>query len=333
MTIKGQTFKSLISKCNIKKRGLVIVEGHTDKKIYDKIIHEAITRDNKKYEIKSVKEFEEINSGGCNQIINLLELNKDYLESNPITKEIVLAFIDGDAKLYRGENRQLCEFEDFIFKLRYYSIESYCFSEKCLQNILEQYLVGTEGEISKFTPVVYKNIIENISENAFNLAILCILNDRGIIDSDLSYGTSEGIFTEGERFYDTLNKEREIYKEQINSFINEQSLECNFETIKIITKGKHLLYLISKELSNQINLLNNEKVCNTYLTSKSFEEICCTKINECSKEKCSLSLEYLPGNPFRKGVIVSIFNSSIKKFIDHNECVEIVNALQRVIYI
>lgn len=333
MTIKTQSLKSLVSKCKIKKRALIIVEGYTDKKIYDDIINKKITEDNNKYEIKSVKEFNEINSGGCNQIINLLELNEEYLKSHSIIKEIILAFIDGDAKEFRGEKKSLETLEDFIHKLKYYSIESYCFGEECLRHILGQYLAGTGGEISKFIPVVYRNIIENISENAFNLAILCILNDKGIIQSDLSYGTGEGIFTEGERFYKTLNKEVERYKEDIDNFINEKSIECNLEIIKIITKGKHLLYLISKELSNQINLLNNKKICDTYETLESFEEICCTKIDECVKEKCSLSLEELPGNPFGKGYIISLFNSAIKKHIDYNECGEIIEALQRVIHI
>lgn len=247
-------------------------------------------------------------------------------------KKFFLAFIDGDAKLYRGEKKEIEDFKDYIYKLKYYSIESYCFSEKCLQSILEQYLVGTGKEISKFTSIVYRNIIDNISVDAFNLAILCILNDRGIIKSDLSYSTSEGIFTEGEKFYNILRKEVEAYKEHIDNFVSENSLTCNFEMIKVITKGKHLLYLLSKELSNQLNSLNKEKICNTYITSESFDEICCTKINECDKERCLLSVENLPGNPFGKTAIVSIFNSSMKRHIDYSKCTEITRALQRVLY-
>ena len=68
------SLKGRVSMCKIKKRALIIVEGHTDKKIYDSIINEKVTTDTSKYEIVSVNEFEEINSGGCSQILNLLKL-------------------------------------------------------------------------------------------------------------------------------------------------------------------------------------------------------------------------------------------------------------------
>lgn len=324
------SLKARISKCKIKGKALIIVEGHTDKKIYDNIINEKVTENSNKYELKSVKEFSEINSGGCNQILNLLEINRSYLESNPIIKNMFLAFIDGDAKVIRTEDK-FESFKEFIHKLKYYSIESYCFSEKCLEKILSQYLVGTRDEISKFSPLVYENIIKNISEDAFNLAILCILNDKGIIKSRLSYGLSEGIFIEGKRFFNTINGEVEKHKEEIEEYVKNNNLECNFEIIKIITKGKHLIYLVSKELSNQIKLLNSKKICETYASSDVFKEICCTNLDKCDKEKCSFSLEELHGQPFNKDIFVSLLTSSIKNNIDYNECEEIIESLKRVV--
>lgn len=326
------SLKGRISKCKIKGKALIIVEGHTDKKIYDNIINEKVTQDTSKYELRSVKEFSEINSGGCNQILNLLETNKSYLEANPITKDILLAFIDGDAKVIRTEDK-FENFKDLIHRLKYYSIESYCFSEKCLEKILNQYLVGTRDEISKFSPLVYENIIKNISKDAFNLAILCILNDKGVIKSRLSYGLSEGIFVEGKRFFNTINEEVERHKDKIEEYVRNNSLECNFEIIKIITKGKHLIYLVSKELSNQIKLLNSKKVCETYAASDVFKEICCTTIDNCDKEKCSFSTEELHGQPFNKDAFVSLLTSLIKNNIDYNECEEIIEPLKRVVNI
>lgn len=324
------SLKGRVSMCKIKKRALIIVEGHTDKKIYDSIINEKVTTDTSKYEIVSVNEFEEINSGGCSQILNLLKLNKEYLETHSIIKQILLAFIDGDAKEIRAKDG-FEDFKEFIYKLKYYSIESYCFSERCLEKILNQYLVGTRDEISKFTPLVYENIIENIIENAFNLAILCIMNDRDMIESSLSYGTSEGIFIQGEKFFKILEREVEKHQGNIYKYISDNSLKCNLEIVKRITKGKHLLYLISKELSNQINSLSKEKICKTYSNADVFREICCTTMDECNKEKCSFSTEELHGAPFNKNTFISLLASSIKNNMDYNDCEEIVNSLKRVI--
>lgn len=331
MAKKQITLKSEVSKCNSKKRALIVVEGVTDKKLYDYIIENKITRDKDKYTIKCVEDFEEINSGGCSQIINLLEFNKSYIQSQKSIKKILLAFIDGDANDYRKKSFDISEFSDIVHKLNYYSIESYSFGENCLEKVLGIFLVAMPQEIREILSILYNNIINNTINIAFNLAILCILNDIGIIKSELKYGISEGIFTSGDLIYKKIDEESEIYKNQINEYVKEKSLKCNIETVKIITKGKHLNYLIAKEIHKQISLLSKEKACKIFEYKELFEEICCTSLYECTKNKCIFSLENLHGNSINKYENVTILYLLIKEYIFLSNCEEIVTALKAII--
>lgn len=334
---KRVSLQTEIANCNAKKRALILLEGHTDKKIYERIISEKFTND--KYRVLSVKELADSNSGGCNEIKNVLIENREYLNKYKSAKRVLLGIVDGDASVYRKNKRtneeitisEDIDFKEVIYKLKYYSIESYCFGEKCLNDILDEYLVEWDKEASEFLKFIYNGIIDKILYDAFIIGILGILTHGNIIKSNLSYGVSEGIFTKGTQYKSILQNELTEYKEKIEHYIESNSLQCNFITVRKITKGKHLIYLIARELNNYMKILEKGKMCDKFKECIDLNAFCELSSEQCFYDKCKFSIETIHGTAFGRDNLIGILQSAIKANADLNECNEISEVVSKKI--
>lgn len=295
------SIKAHLSDCKRRKKALILFEGKTDPKIYDKIIEENIPDLKEKFSLKKINDFNDFSTGGCTQIKRWLQENYDWLDSINDANKLMLGIIDGDAVKYKlklkNRSKETCNAEKFIYQLKLYSMESYAFDEECLVELLKKYLDARECEIQEcLEEPLYTCIKEKIQKTCLDLSLLCLLLHNNTIDSKFSYSLSMNTYSCYDHFISELNKEKEKFKNQIYDIKNELDITDTWDIVRQITKGKHLIYIICFILKDVFKNLQKYKLCDN-VSFDAISEISCTKENDCIKSECIYKIPLGNGTP------------------------------------
>lgn len=298
---KNVSIKARISEFNRRKKALIIFEGKTDPKIYEKIIYDNIPKDNRKeFNLYKFNDFEECKAGGCGQITQWIDKEKDFFDNNSNIENIFLAIIDGDAYKYKRMLKQRVNgdllkeditINKFIHRLNLYSIESYAFDKQCLIDIFYKYLDTTKSEIEECLGIPLFDYIEsNLKDISFKLACLCLLVhiDRSVL-CKFSYKMNLDTYKSKEHLIHELDEQYNLLIEKITPIKNILEEEYDINLIKKITKGKHLIFIVALILRDILINMRKNKIC-AYNVSEAFKEISCTKQDLCDKKECTYKI-------------------------------------------
>ncbi len=333
---KNISIKARISEFNRRKKALIIFEGKTDPKIYEKIISDNIPKqDRKDFNLYKFSDFEECKSGGCGQIIDWINREQDFLDNNSNIENMFLAIIDGDAYEYKRMLQQRVNGKllkkdiaanKFVHRLNLYSIESYAFDEQCLIDILYKYLDTTKSDIEECLGIPLFNYVEsNLKDISFKLACLCLLahiaNKK--VSCKFSYGILLDEYKSKEKLIHELNEQSKLLFEKITpikDILLEEEYDMNL--IKKITKGKHLIFILDLILKDILYNMKKHKICD-YSESQAFKEISCTKQDLCDRKECTYKIG--KSKPSFKGTeAISYIESDI---FDHFNTKDIFNEI------
>lgn len=334
---RNVSIKAHIADCKRRNKSLVLFEGKTDPKIYDKMVEENISDLRESFSFKRINEFNDFITGGCTQIKKWIEDNYDWLNNINDADKLVLGIIDGDATSYKLKLKNKSETRirtsRFIHQLKLYSIESYAFDDKCMVEVLNKYLDARKCDIEEcLEHPLYDYIKEKIKFGCINMAMLCLLvHNNSNICSEFSYSLSMNKYNCYNHFISELNKDVEKYRAEIDEIINKLNITYTWDIVREITKGKHLIYIICFVLKDILSNLQNCKLCeNTSYTA--IKEISCTKEFDCGKNECIYKVSRGNGVPGFKGKepINFIYSDIIDHFNTKELYLELSNELTRM---
>lgn len=237
---------------------VIIVEGHDDIQIYEKIAE----RMNKNFWVEAV---ENINgyAEGCDAVINCIkDLQPKVLEREE-NKKYILGIIDRDSREYREEIPVV----DSLFVLKYYSFESHFVTRNNLKNLLVEMTFSTKKLIDDKTLNYIESEFKREGEQNLYYISLEALKSACISSyvSEVNYAEEPGKLFSSDYQAILLPK---IYakKDELDAFAREKGIEI--KDLKKIVKGKWLLHSYCNYIWEKIRYMKDDctsgliNVCN-----------------------------------------------------------------------
>lgn len=269
---------------------IIIVEGKTDIKIYEKMLKENNLISN--IDLQEISYFDEVNGGGCNNILKWIEKEKAFFDQFDNIEERILWIIDGDAcevKKKLGSDEKNIDKYKFLHRLKLYCIESYIFDDECLKNVLRKYLNAREKDIREcLQEPIYSIILQNIFEIGKKLALLCLLNKFSGKDKivKFKYSISLRDYSNWHKLKNEIDCEYQNNREEIKEIEKKITIENNWTFIKKVVNGKHLISMITLFLKEILSSMTKSKICENKENKEILLQISCTKEEECDKSVC-----------------------------------------------
>lgn len=259
-----------------KRKCLFIVEGYDDPSFFEGLF-EKIAEDDS-YIVKEVAIFGQ--GSGCTVIVEQFKEYQTYLNQNEELLRYVRGIIDADVFDFCATPEEQQERENMkgLFSLKYYSYESHALTQK---NIEKVFLKLTNFQKSCFDAKtknhIHRDIEDKVIKQMYYVGLECLKKAKiEGYESVFSYGDKEENISEYN--YRNYRINRQINKEELDQFANEQQLNYSLENVKKIVKGKHLMLACADEISYLLSQLNHhcqKNECNDIECA--YMETCATK--------------------------------------------------------
>lgn len=264
----------LISEAKSKNRVLVLVEGINDPKIYMELLRQRYGENQKKFEVLHVGVVDDICTTECGGCSKVKEVVKFIHERKPEWIDNMACIVDGDAKVYRNsvEVKEEEKYNDYLFRLKYYSIESYMYSKQSIKRILSKYSYLHEESIdTELIDILHERIEEQGKKLCFKIGLACLVRndyshkDIKMKNIDFKYSMSKEEFKALQQIENFLDYFIEMNKDLIYKITDKYKLDNNFNkslcNIKTIINGKHYIKIMALIINNQLKDINKKDCC------------------------------------------------------------------------
>ena len=239
---------------------VVVVEGKDDKPFYEGIIMLS----GKEMALYGVGHIKWSGTSNCEEIIRLFTQKRFQAElSKRDNQKYILGIIDGDARDYKPLEHQNYKKILSLYKLVFYSFESYFVSEENLKHLLESVTRFPKRKTTQQTVDYFFKKFDTIKKRMFLASVDCLkgLQDNSYTSYFSFENTSFTSFINDHRI-DGIISQREV---DLDGFINSNGINIDKDFKKII-KGKWLLNSFSQIIYDELkNILRN---CNTVNVDK-----------------------------------------------------------------
>lgn len=269
----------------------VIVEGVTDLEVYA-LIAGHLEFDLEIFAVENIEGFAE---GSIHVIAAIEELYSLPAISSPVSSH-VLGIIDKDVRDFRNE----LPTSEALFILKYYSIESHFITKDIVRYIAMTCTKGTSDLISEqVLDLIQSEIEENLSKLYYLSleSLKCALEPGYAADFQYSYASG--------RTKNEVEIEKVLAKKaDLDLFADSKGISLSIETLKVISRGKWLIYQFSISVAK--SLKNLHASCGKHNIEK------CKFCRTGSPEKCLLKIK----DGFNRNTIESLALCRV----DPNEC-------------
>jgi len=289
---------------------LLLVEGKDDTQIYSRIADSI----NKTIDVKQINTIEDYSSGGCDNVIKAVDKLQVKFEEREDNIKRVLGIIDRDVRPYRELTQNEVDYNQLrgLFVLKYYSIEIYFATKRNLAKIIEKltYLPSTMIKDEVLTHVEgkfheMKHKLYYVSLEAFKSA--CIEE----YETFVSYGNKQ---VKQKKGLDHLFSQIENKKNDLDEFAASKNISIN--DLKQICKGKWYLNHYIRQIYEGIREL-------AFLCENG-------KITQC--ESCKTGNTQECNYKHKSGYTTGILYNDILSYVDKEECIDIIEKLNELIY-
>lgn len=296
--------EEIVTEAIMSKTPAVIVEGRDDVKFYQRLAAE-IRKNVMVYAIENIEEYSE----GCNSVIKCIENLQDKIKEREDNINYILGIIDRDARYFRNEiPSNLLG----LFVLKYYSYESHFVTRNNLRNLIANVtnidFNLIDDKALDFVEADLKIDYENLYFMALEaLKKACTTGYK----ASISYRRSAGALIDVS-CKTVILKDIEPKKKALESFA--KGFKLTKKDIKLVAKGKWLLYVFSYSVLKKIRDLNDACTCG--LIPKCQFCICG------NSEKCLWKLD----SNYQLGHIVTF----LLNFIDDTEVIYIKDRMRQL---
>ncbi len=224
------------------KTPTIIVEGVDDVKIYDSIVS-SINAEHFVLPIECVDGYSE----GNEHVIDAMNFIREMPASRYDYRDFIIGIIDKDVRDFRNEIPD----NELIFPLKVYSIESHFVNKENILSLLK--------EITRITrdlalPELENIIVDDIFSNFEDLFILSLDALKGATNQDyqsiFSYSYNDGRVINQRDIQLVLARKSELLE-----FASSLGIEYSLDSLKLISKGKWLIFLYCHHLERAIKNL------------------------------------------------------------------------------
>lgn len=323
--------KTDLVNCITKKRGLMLLEGKDDPKFYEGLILKYHEPSIDKVVLRKVEHYSE--GSGCTKIIDMIYDNQEFLEDN---KYNFMCIIDGDARNYKNNSDKFNKIKDkdYVFVLKLYSFESYCYDKKALSYIVSKNTSATRKNLdSGVLDYIYKYVTDKIYGNLYYISLECLYNHKNEVRGLFTYGDDASIAEAPKR----NGMLKQIDKQKLDDFAKKLNIKLDINEIKAICKGKHFLLFCSSEISYVLDVINKNKMCNLNerknIENRLLKEtglLICEEEYACSKECCVFKTDIIGYSPTDKRFPQLIY-SDLRNSFQSDELSQIFERIEKFI--
>lgn len=249
---------------------ILIVEGIDDIQVYEDISDHA----GKQVEVYAVENIGNL-SEGCRGVIDCIRTVRENAEELDI-EPYILGIIDRDARFYRNEIPS----DDAILLLNWYSMESHFITMEATKLVIKTLTRASSNLLDdKLISTIHEEIKGNLI-NLFFISLEALKNScEETYDAVLGYSDSLQEIR-GRKLDKVINDNK---KNDLIAFANLMKIECDWENLLRICKGKWLFSDYCQELKKKAHELKT--LCETSLIAQ-----CQFCINE-SYDKCLYKIQ------------------------------------------
>ncbi len=288
----------------IVKEPFIIVEGKDDRQIYSRLVNEI----NKEAKVHAVAEFEDFHAG-CENVIQCMEQLQQKLINDPINQRFVLGIIDRDSRPFKG-GASLAELLN-LYILRHYSIETYFATSLNLSRLIEKSTYATLEDVDQeIIAFVLANVPESFS-TLYYISLDALKQECLGLDTykaSVAYGDDDTGSKVSRQFREHF-EQNVLPERQADLDLFALDKEITIDDLKLIAKGKWYLYNYLYRAGFHIKKLHEKCLANELRSGRHYGDIFKLRIER---------------NPDQ---LVDIFYQDILQFIDHEECSDIVEAI------
>ncbi|MGF1734361.1 hypothetical protein [Photobacterium satsumensis] len=235
------TINEILAEAIMNSTPAVIVEGVDDIEVYDVIKNDV----NSSFNVIAVENIDDYVEG-CQGVKDAMDDVNSLVNTSAFNyRNYIVGIIDKDVCDFRNEVPN----NDFIFHLKYYSIESYFCTNEIVGEILKLSTRTTENLISDDTKDV---VFNSVAERLKVLYLLSLEALKGAVDSNyeslVKYSFPIGRFIKNNDVITGVNSK----EEELLLFAQQLGLSNELSSMKRFVRGKWLIFLYCFELENAL---------------------------------------------------------------------------------